>query len=209
MANHFDPVGSGLVASFAKPGGNVTGLSLVASEMRVKQLQLLKEISPGLTRVAFLRHPDIGLDLRELEAAARSLKLRVQVVEARAAADFADAIAAAARERAGALVVLGGSVFFAHRALLVELAAKNRLPTAFLLREFVEAGGLMSYGVDLADSFRRAAGYVDRILRGAKPSELPIEQPTKFWLALNLNTARALGLSLPASLLARADQVVS
>jgi putative ABC transport system substrate-binding protein len=208
MANHADPVGSGLVASIARPGGNVTGLSMQSPDMRVKQLELLKEILPRLTRVAFLRNPAIPLDVRELEAAARSLGIRAQMVEARAPNEIEGAFRAAREERAGALSVLAGSMFFAHRALIAELAVKSRLPTVYLLREHAEAGGLLTYGIDVRDSFRRAAGYVDRILRGAKPGDLPIEQPTKFELVINLKTAKALGLSIPRSVLLRADQVI-
>jgi len=176
--------------------------------MRGKQPQLLKEILPHLTRVAFLRHPDIPLDVRELEVTARSLGLGTQVVEARIPTDIADAFSAATRQRAGALSVLAGSMFFTHRALIAELAVKSRLPTVYLLREHAEAGGLLTYGVDLRDNFRRAAGYVDRILRGAKPEDLPIEQPTKFELVVNLKTAKALGLTIPRSVLVRADQTI-
>jgi len=208
MPNHPDPVGSGLVASFAKPGGNVTGLSLVAPELRVKQLQLLKEILPRLTRVAFLRNPTIPLDLKDLEAAAQSLKLQVHVVEVSAPNELGDAFSAATRKRAGALIVLGGYMVWAHRARLAELAATSRLPTVYLLREHVEAGGLMAYGVDLRDSYRRAAGYVDKILKGAKPGDLPIEQPSKFELSINLKAAKALGLTIPPSVLVRADLIV-
>ena len=208
MANHADPVASGLVSSFARPGGTVTGLSLLALELRLKQLQLLKEILPRLTRVAFLRNPTIPLDVNGLEGAARSLDLQVQLVEARAPTELADAFSAARKGRAGALVVLAGSMFFDHRARLAELATKHRLPTVYLLKEHVEAGGLMTYGVDLRDNFRRAAGYVDKILKGANPADLPIEQPTKFVLAINLRTAKALGLTIPPSVLARADQIV-
>ena len=208
MANHADPVASGLVASFAKPGGNVTGLSLQARELRVKQLQLLKEILPSLTRVAFLRNPTIPFDLNELQTAARSLKLQAQIVEARDPNEFAAAFAAATRQRAGALIVLAGSTFFAHRAQLAALAAEHRLPTVYLLKENIDAGGFMAYGPDLRDNFRRAAGYVDRILKGAKPGDLPIEQPTKFELAINLKTARALGITIPPSVLARVDRIV-
>ncbi len=208
MANHADPVGSGLVASIARPGGNVTGLSLPGVELRLKQLQLLKEILPGLSRVAFLRNPTIPLDARELETAARSLMIRVQVVEARTPSDFRSAFAAATKERAGALIVLAGSLFFAHRVRLAELAAQSRLPTVYLLREHVDAGGFMTYGVDIRENFRRAAGYVDRILKGTRPSDLPVEQPTKFELAINLKAAKALGLTIPPSVLARADRLV-
>lgn len=208
MANHADPVGAGLVASFARPGGNVTGLSLVATELRVKWMELAKELLPSLTRVAFLRIPSIPLDTRELELAARRLNVEASFVDAKAPGELPSAFAAAARNRAGAVIVLGGSMFFAHRGLLAELAARHRLPTITLFREFVEAGGLMSYGVDLRDSFRRAAGYVDRILRGAKPGDLPIEQPTKFELAINLKTARTLGVTVSPALLARATEVI-
>jgi putative tryptophan/tyrosine transport system substrate-binding protein len=211
MANHSDPVASGLVASLARPGGNVTGLSSVGPELSGKQLQLLKETLPSLSRVAVLTNPTIpsqALSVREMEVAARSLKLQLQVVEARAPSEFADAFSAATRERAGGLVVLGGSVFFAHRPRLVELAAQNRLPTMYGPREFAQVGGLMAYGVDIRDSWRRAAGYVDRILKGAKPADLPVEQPTKFELVINLKAAKALGLTIPPSVLARADQVI-
>jgi putative ABC transport system substrate-binding protein len=208
MANHPDPVAGGLAASFARPGGNVTGLSLSSPEMRVKQLQLLKEVLPTLTRVAFLRHPTIPLDLGELQGMGRSMKLQAQVVEAKTPEDLVAAVAAAARERAGALLVLGGSMFFAHRARVAELAARHRLPDVYLLKEHVDAGGFMAYGVDLRDNFRRVAGYVDRILKGARPGDLPIEQPTKFVLALNQKTARALGLTIPPAVLARADHIV-
>ena len=186
----------------------MTGLSLPGVELRLKQLQLLKEILPGLSRVAFLRNPTIPLDVRELETAARSLMIRVQVVEARTPSEFRSAFAAATKERAGALIVLAGSLFFAHRARLAELAAQSRLPTVYLLREHVDAGGFMTYGVDIRENFRRAAGYVDRILKGARPGELPVEQPTKFELAINLKAAKALGLTIPPSVLARADRLV-
>jgi putative ABC transport system substrate-binding protein len=211
MANHADPVGSGLVASLARPGGNVTGLSISSPALRGKQLELLKEVVPGLSRVAALVNPAIPgheRDVRELELAARSLKMRLHVVEARDPSAFADAFSGATKERAGALIVLRGSMFFAHRARLAELAAQRRLPAIYLLREHVEAGGLMAYGVDLRDLFRRAAGYVDRILKGAKPADLPVEQPMKFELVINLKTARALGLTLPPAVLARTDQVI-
>ena len=208
MANHSDPVGSGLVASLARPGGNVTGLSMLTPQMRAKQLQLLKEILPRLTRVAFLRNPDIPLDSRELEVMARSLGIRAQLVQARTSNEITEAFSAATRERAEALSVLAGSMFFAHRTLIAELALKSRLPTVYLLKEHAEAGGLLTYGIDVRDNFRRAAGYVDKILRGAKPGDLPIEQPTKFELVINLKTAKALRLSIPRSVLVRADQVI-
>jgi len=209
MINHNDPVGSGLVASFSKPAGNVTGMSIATTALRGKQLQLLKEIVPKLTSVAVLWNPAIpSVELRELEVAARSLNLQLQVVEARIPSEFSAAIAAATKQRAGALCVIGGAVYFRHRAQLVELAVESRLPAIYGLKEFVVAGGLMAYGVDISDSARRAAGYVDKILKGAKAGDLPIQQPTKFELVINLKTARALGITLPQSLLLRADEVI-
>lgn len=208
MTIHSDPVASDLVASLARPGGNITGLSVLSRQMRLKQLELLKEVLPGLTRVAFLRHPDIPLDVTELEVAARSLGLGTQFVEARTPNDLVNAFAAATRQRAGALSVLAGTVFFQHRALIADLAVKSRLPTVHLLREHAEAGGLLTYGIDLRDNYWRAAEYVDKILRGAKPGDLPIEQPTKFELIVNLKTAKALGLTIPGSVLTRADQII-
>jgi putative ABC transport system substrate-binding protein len=181
---------------------------MVTPQMRVKQIELLKEILPRLARVAFLRHPDIPLDVTELGAMARSLGISAQVVAARTPSDIAPAVAAATRERAGVLSVLGGSMLFAHRALIAELALKSRLPSVYLLREHAEAGGLLTYGVDLRENFRRVAGYVDKILRGARPGDLPIEQPTKFEMVINLKTAKALGLSIPRSVLARADHII-
>lgn len=207
MPNHTDPVGSGLVASLAKPGGNVTGLSLFAPELRTKQLQLLKEILPSLTHVAFLRNPSVPLDLKELEASARSLSLQVQIVEASAPGELADALSVATRKQAGALVVLSGYMFWAHRERLAELAAANRLPAVYLLREHVEAGGFLAYGPDLRDNYRRAASYVDKILRGAKPGDLPVERPVKFSLSINMKAARGLGITIPPSVLARAEQI--
>jgi putative ABC transport system substrate-binding protein len=211
MTNHAAAVESGLVTTLAKPGGNVTGLSLASPEVRSKQLQLLKEVLPSLTRVATLSdptNPSHRLLLREAEVAARSLKMRLQIVEARAPSEFAGAFSAAAKGRTGALVVLGGPMHFVHRTRLVELAAQSRLPAVYGAAEFARVGGLMSYGINLRDMFRRAAGYVDRILKGAKPRDLPVEQPTKFELVVNLKTAKALGLTIPSSLLQRADQVI-
>jgi putative ABC transport system substrate-binding protein len=177
-------------------------------DLRVKQLELLKEILPRLTRVAFLRNPSIPLDLKALEGAARSLRVDVRVVDVRAPGELPGTFAAARKERAGAVVVLGASMFFAHRARLAELEARHRLPAVYLFKEFVEAGGLMAYSVDLRDNFRRAAIFVDRVLKGARPGDLPIEQPTKFELAINLKTAKVLGLTISASVLARADHIV-
>ena len=208
LTNHGDPVGSGLAASLAKPAGNITGVSMpsVAS----KRLQLLKEAIPNLTRaVVCLDSKPLGeFRLSELELAARSLRLQLDVVEMRAPSEFTEAFSRATRKRADALIVVGGIVFFRHRAQLVELAAKNGLPTMYGTREFVEAGGLMSYAPDFRESYRRAARYVAAILKGAKPGDLPIEQSTKFEFVINLKTAKALGLTIPPSLLLRADQVI-
>jgi ABC-type uncharacterized transport system substrate-binding protein len=209
-----DAVGSGLVTSLARPGGNVTGLSFLAPELVGKRLELLKQAVPGVTQVAVLWQPG-GLgertekdQLKEADVAARALGVRVQFVEARGPADIDRAFSDMTRARAGALTVLTGAMFFGERKRLVDLAAKNRLPAVYPWREGVGAGGLMSYGADLADLFRRAATYVDRILKGAKPADLPVEQPTKFELLINLKVAKALGLTIPQSVLARADHVV-
>jgi putative ABC transport system substrate-binding protein len=209
MINHNDPVGSGLAASLAKPTGNVTGMSLATAALRGKQLQLLKEVVPGLVTVAVLWNPTgPALELAELKVAAQLLNLQLQVLEARTSSEFPAAFAAATKKRAGALLPQGGSVYFANKARLVELAAASRLPAIYGVKEYVEAGGLMAYGVDLGDSARRAAGYVDRILKGANAGDLPIEQPTKFELVINLKTAKALGLTIPPSLLLRADKLI-
>ncbi len=211
MLNHFDPVGSGLVVSLASPGRNVTGLSLLGTELVGKRLQLLKEAMPGISRVAVLSdptNPTQALLLREAEGAARSLKVQLQVLEARAPSDFAGAFSAMTKNRAGALITLGGNMFFGHRTRIVDLAAQSRLPAIYSTKEFAEAGGLMAYGVSLRESFRRAATYVDKILKGAKPGDLPVEQPTKFEMVINLKAAKALGLTIPQSLLGRADEVI-
>ena len=209
-----DPVTDGLVTSLARPGGNVTGLSNIAPDLVGKRLELLKQAVPGVNRVAILWQPGgtgerTEQDMRKgAEAAARALGVRLQFLEARGPADFDRAFSDMTRERAGALTSLGGSMFFSERRRLVDLAAKNRLPALYQQREFVDAGGLMSYGANLADNFRGAAGYVDKILKGTKPGDLPIEQPTKFELVINTKTAKALGLTIPPSLLQRADHVI-
>jgi len=209
-----DPVSEGLVTSLARPGGNVTGLSTVSPELVGKSLELLKQAVPGVSRVAFLLKPDAMPDRarkERLEAAdvtARALGVRLQVVEARGPEDFDRAFSDMTRARAGALAVLATPVFNSERRRLVDLAAKNRLPAVYSFRLYVEAGGLMSYGPDLVDLFRRSATHVDKILKGAKPGDLPVEQPTKFELLINLKTAKTLGLTLPQSLLVRADQVI-
>ena len=211
MAIHTDPVGSGLVANLAKPGKNVTGLSTLGPELVGKRLQLLKEVVPGISRVAVLSNPtDItqALLLREAQVAARSLKVHVQVLEARAPSDFTGAFSAMTKERAGGVIILSSSMFYDQRTRIAELAARSRLPVIYSVKEYVEAGGLMAYGVNLGESFRRAATYVDKILKGVKPADLPVEQPTKFELVINLKTAKALGLTIPPSVLGRADQII-
>ena len=209
-----DPVTSGLVASLARPGGNVTGLSSFAPELVGKCLEQLKQAVPGVDRVAALWQPG-GLGkrtdkdvLKEAEVAALALGVRLQFVEARGPESFDRAFSEMTKARAGAVTVLPGSMFVNERRRLVDLAAKNRLPAVYPWREGVADGGLMSYGPDLADLFRRAASYVDRILKGARPADLPVEQPTKFELVINLKTAKALGLTIPPSVLARADQII-
>ena len=211
MLSHPDPVGSGLVASLARPGGNVTGLSSLSPELRGKQIQLLKEALPNLSRVAILSNPSIPshtMDVKETEVAARALKMRLQVLEVRAPGELAGAFSAATKERAGALVVLSGTIFFAHRTRIVELATQSRLPAMYSWRENAEAGGFMVYGPSLRDNWRRAAWYVDRILKGAKPGDLPVEQPTKLELVINLKAASALGVTFPPAVLARADEII-
>jgi len=211
IAYHPDPVGSGLVVSLARPGRNVTGLPLRSPDLVGKQLQLLKEAVPGVSRVAVLWNPGAAagaLVLREADAAARSMKVQLQVQEARAPSDFAGAFSAMRRARAGGLIAFGGSLFFTERTRIVTLAAQSRLPAIHIAREYAEAGGLMTYGPSFRESLRRAATYVDRILKGAKPADLPVEQPTTFALVINLKTAKALGLTIPPSLLGRADEVI-
>ena len=209
-----DPVGSGLVTSLARPGGNVTGLSAFAPELVGKRLELLKQAVPGVSRVAVLWQPGafgerVEMDtLKRVEVAARDLGVPLQFVEARGPADFDRAFSDMTRARAGALTVLATNMFNSERRRLVELAAEKRLPALYSARELVDAGGLMSYGANLAELNRRAATYVDRILKGAKPADLPVEQPTKFELIINLKTANALGLTIPQSVLGRADEVI-
>jgi putative ABC transport system substrate-binding protein len=209
-----DAVADGLVTSLARPSGNVTGLSLLAPELVGKRLEQLKQAVPGVSRVAFLWQPGGAGEgtekdmLKRAEVAARALGVRPQFVEARGPADFDRAFSEMTRARAGALTVLVGAMFIVAQRRLVDLAAKNRLPALYGLREYVDAGGFMSYGPNVADLFRRTATYVDKILKGAKPGDLPVEQPTKFELVINLKTAKALGLTIPQSLLQRADQVI-
>jgi putative ABC transport system substrate-binding protein len=211
MANHSDPVGSGLAVSLAKPGKNVTGMSTLAPELVGKRLQLLREAVPRISRVAVLWNSTVttqALELREAETATRSLQMQLQVLEARAPSDFAGAFSAMTKVRVGGVIILTSSMFYAERGRIAELAAQNRVPAIYGPREFAEAGGLIAYGTDVRESFRRAATYVDKILKGAKPADLPVEQPTKFELLINLKTAKALGLTLPQQLLSRADEVI-
>ncbi len=209
-----DPVGTGLVTSLARPGGNVTGLSNLSQELVGKRLEQLKQAVPGVSRVAVLWQPGVLGErteqdlLKGAEVAARALGVRLQVVEARGPADFDRAFSDMTSARVGALTMLTSVMFFNERRRLVDLAAKTRLPAVYPAREFVDAGGLMAYGANIPDMFRRAATYVDKILKGAKPGDLPVEQPTKFELVINLKTAKTLGLTIPPSLLQRADEVI-
>ena len=208
FAAHADPVGLGHVSSLARPGGNITGLSQLLTELSAKELELLKETVPGVSRVAVLRNPTTPSHtpaLKAVEDAARTLGLQLQVLEAGNPDEFKPAFTAMTRNRAGALLVLASPLYFVQRARLVELALKHRLPAMFGARENVEAGGLMSYAPDLRDLFRRSAIYVDKILKGTKPADLPVEQASKYELVINLKTAKALGLTLPQSVLIRAD----
>jgi putative ABC transport system substrate-binding protein len=207
-----DPVELGLIASLGRPEGNVTGTSFTPNpEIFAKQLQILKEAVPRASRVAILENPvdaSFGVEAKVVEIAARTLRIRLQHVEARNAEQIESAFSAMAREKADALLVSGSSTFLAHRARLAELALRTRLPSMCSFREMVEAGGLMSYAVNMADFVGRAAVYVDKILKGAKPADLPVEQPTTVELVINLKTAKALGLTIPQSLLLLADEVI-
>ena len=212
MANASDPVEAGLVASLSHPGGNVTGLSTATGpEIYGKHLELLKETIPKLTRVGVLSNPAnqfSALAFREAQAAARALKLSLQSLEARSPEEFIPALAAATNARAGALLVVEDPMFFGERVRLADLAAKSRLPAIYGILEYVEVGGLMAYAADRVDMFRRAATYVDKILKGAKPADLPVEQPTKFEFIINLKAAKQIGLTIPPNVLARADRVI-
>jgi putative ABC transport system substrate-binding protein len=212
MATSTDPVGTGFVASLARPGGNVTGLSSISPELSGKRLELLREVVPGLSRVAFLWNPDVRgalLDYKETEGAARSLRLQLQSVEVPRAEDLDRAFSAITNQRAQALVLPAGNpVAFANAGQIASFAQRNRLPSIYAQMEYVDAGGLMSYGPSTPEMYRRAAIYVDKILKGAKPADLPVEQPTRFELVINLKTAKALGITIPQSILARADKVI-
>jgi ABC-type uncharacterized transport system substrate-binding protein len=206
-----DPVQAGLVASLARPGGNLTGLAILTDELEVKKLQLLKEIAPSVTHVAVLWNPDNPVwtsALKRLQEAAPALSMKLQPLGVRASGELEAAFAAATREKAGALLVVQDGAFSPDRQRIADFAAMSRLPAIYPNRPYVEAGGLMAHGVDFPDLLRRAAGYVDKILKGARPGDLPVEQATKFHLVINMKTAKALGLTIPPSLLARADQVI-
>ena len=211
MAQDIDPVGSGFIASLARPGGNITGLSTLAPEISGKQLELLKEAVPKLTRVAVLgtsNTPGNAHSLKETESAAGVLGVQVQYFDVFGAKDFENAFRAADKAHANALLALASPVINSQRRQVIELAIKNRLPAIYARSEFVEEGGLMTYGVNINDLFRRAAIFVDKILKGAKPADLPVEQPTKFEFIVNLKTAKQIGLTIPPNVLARADKVI-
>jgi putative ABC transport system substrate-binding protein len=211
MAIVADPVGSGLVTNIAHPGGNVTGLSLMTAELAAKRLQLLKEAIPRLIRVAVLWNPDTSWHpkvVEELKVAAPALSIKLNFVPARTPEDFGPAFSAVNRMHSQALYVLDDAFFFTHRMTLLDRASKARLPVVYGERNFPDAGALMSYGIYVEDLFRRSAGYVDKILKGAKPGDLPIELPTKFQLVVNLKSAKALGITIPESILLQADEVI-
>jgi putative ABC transport system substrate-binding protein len=211
MAAVGDPVVTGIVPSIRRPGGNITGLSQRNPELMGKRLELLRQAVPMLSQVAVLWNPEDPINVsswKEIQVAAREQRIQLHSLEVRTPSDFAKAFEDAGRARAGALVIMPSPVFVTNMRRLADLAAIRRLPSIFHLREFVNAGGLMAYGPDRADLFRRAAGYVDKILKGAKAGDLPIEQPNKFELVINFKTAKALGLKIPQSLLLQADQVI-
>ncbi len=206
-----DPVGTGLVASLARPGGNITGLSNLAEGLSAKRLELLKEAVPRLSRAGILSAPNTPAHAsmrRELEAAAQTLGLTLRIFEVRGLRDIEAAFPALVKERGGALIVLPHPVTTTNRRHIVDLAAKHRLPVVYPWKEDADAGGLMAYGPNITDLYRRAAVYVDKILKGAKPADLPVEQPTRFELVVNMKTAKALGLTIPSSILIRAEQVI-
>ena len=211
MAQDADPVGSGFVASLARPGGNITGLSTLAPELSGKRLEILKEVVPKLSRVAVLGNstePGNAQMLGETERAAVVFGVKLQYVDVLGPKDIETAFRAASKGRADAVLVLVSAVFNSHRTQVVQLAVKSRLPATYTRPEYVEDGGLMTYGPSINDLFRRAATYVDKILKGAKPADLPVEQPTKFEFIINLKAAKQIGLTIPPNLLARADKVI-
>ena len=211
FGNVGDPVGTGIVSSLARPGGNITGLSMMAPDLDGKRLELLKEAFPKVARVAFLWVPVDSrgnLALTEMEAAAKALGLKLQSLEVRSLDDFESAFARAKRDGAQALITTTGPLINTQQRQVLDFAAKNRLPAMYPSNDFVEAGGLMSYGPNYTDLFRRAADFVDKILKGTKPAELPIDQPKKFDFIINLKTAKQIGLTIPPNVLARADKVI-
>jgi ABC-type uncharacterized transport system substrate-binding protein len=212
MATGSDPVGMGHVASLARPGGNVTGVTTLSRELSTKRLELARELTPGASRLAILGETSSSVataaQIKETEAAGRTLGIRLHAVTLKSAAELDGAFTTITREHAAALLVVPSPVFFEHRRRLAELAVKHGLPTVHGAREFAEAGGLIAYGPALAEGFHRAAAYVDKILKGAKPADLPIEQPTKVELIVNLRTAKQLGVTIPPSVLLRADAML-
>ena len=211
MATSLDPVATDFAASLARPGGNITGLSAMAPELVGKQMELLKEVVPKMSRVALLRNPanpgTVPM-VRRAQDAARASGVQLQLLEARSPSEIDRAFAAMTMERAGALIVLLDAMFADHQGRIADLAARHRLPAVYGSHEFAEAGGLMAYGSSFVDRHRRAATFVDKILKGAKPADLPIEQPNKFALAINLRAAKTLGLTIPQSVLLRADEII-
>jgi ABC-type uncharacterized transport system substrate-binding protein len=209
-----DPVGDGLVASLARPGGNITGMTFLGPELSAKRLELLKQALPAMSRVATLWHPDVFSErtthemLTTMEAGAGSLGVQLQLVEVRGVGEFDRAFLAMTREHADALIVFPSPMLFSERRRIVDLATRHRLPSMSVAREFVELGGLMAYGASINELYRRAGGYVDKILQGNKPADLPVEQPTKFELVINLKTAKTLGITVPLSLQVAADEVI-
>ena len=211
MTNESDPVGSGFVASLARPGENITGLSTLAPELSGKRLEILREVVPKISRVAVLGNstqPGNELIIRELELAAKGFGVKLQYLDVLDAKDIETAFRTAAKGRAQAVLMLGSAILNSQRPQMVELAVKNRLPAIYNQSPFVEAGGLMFYGVNLVDLSRRAASYVDKLLKGAKPGDLPVEQPMKFEFIVNLKAAKQIGLTIPPNVLVRADKVI-
>ena len=211
MTGAADPVGQGIVASLNRPGGNVTGLTVINSDLSAKQLELLREAIPQASHIAMVW--DAGFEgariaAQNAQSAAQALGISLQSIPVRGADEFDGAFASMVRDRAAAVVVGGSALFYAEGKRLADLAVKHRLPAVFNERSYAEAGGFMSYGSDFAENYRRAADYVDKILKGAKPAELPIEQPTKFELVINLKTAKALGITIPPNLLVQAEEVI-
>jgi putative ABC transport system substrate-binding protein len=211
MLTALDPVGAGLVANLAWPGGNIAGSSEVSEELSAKRLDLLKAAVPKAKRIAVLfdpSQPTNAVDLKSTQVAAQALGMTVQSFQVRASSELDSAFARMTGQPLDGLIVLPNDFLFTHRRHVLDLAAKHRLPVTYAWREGAETGALLSYGVDIRDNYRRAATYVDKILKGAKPADLPVEQPTKFELVINLKTAKALGLKIPQSLLLRADQLI-